>query len=75
MTTDYSSSLGNNIRVIREEREIALRELARRAHVSPSYLNDVEKGRFEPTASKIHRIAMGLKVPLSKLLPEQSLDG
>jgi transcriptional regulator with XRE-family HTH domain len=70
MSTDYSETLGHTIRETRETRGISLRDLARRADISPSYLSDVELGKCEPTASKIQRIAVALGVQLSRLLPK-----
>lgn len=71
MTTDYALSLGGRIREKRLAVGISLRELARRADVSASYLSDIELGENEPTASKIQRIAKALHTPVDKLLPKQ----
>lgn len=69
MATDYSETLGTRIRGARERANISLRELARRAEVSASYMSDVELGKCEPTSSKIQRIAAALGVSLVRLLP------
>lgn len=69
MSTKYSAELGRKIREAREAADIGLRELARLADVSPSYLCELEAGENEPTVSKIQRIAQALKIKLDKLLP------
>jgi transcriptional regulator with XRE-family HTH domain len=70
MSTDYSTTLGQKIKELREAAGLGLRELARRADVSPSYLSEIEAGESEPTASKIQRISAALKVRIDKMLPD-----
>jgi transcriptional regulator with XRE-family HTH domain len=69
VTTNYSRTLGDTIRELRESAGLGLRALARKAGVSPSYLSEVESGLYEPSASKAQKIAKALKVKLEKLLP------
>jgi transcriptional regulator with XRE-family HTH domain len=59
--------LGRNITAARERLEISLRELARRADVSPSVLSLYEAGQREPTASRLFRLADALGVKVDEL--------
>jgi transcriptional regulator with XRE-family HTH domain len=65
----YAAELGRNIRDAREAAGIGLRELARLAKLSASYLCELEAGENIPSADKIQRIAQALRRPISKLLP------
>jgi len=56
------STLGARIREIREKRNLALRELARRAGVSPSYLSEIESGRRSPSETVLEALAGELGV-------------
>lgn len=50
-------TLGGAIRALREAREVTLREMARRLNVTPTYLSQVEQGRFSPpTEDRINQI-------------------
>lgn len=64
--------LGDRIRSIRIERDIALTELARRAKISRSYLYELEKEgsdqRPVPTAVVLYRLARGLGVSVADLV-------
>lgn len=71
MTTEYAQHLGSRIREARTKANFTLRQFAKRAEISPSYLSSIELGENEPTVSKMQRIAKELKIPLSKLLPDQ----
>ncbi len=54
---------GLKLRNARQEKELSLKELARRTGLSPSYLNEIEKGKKYPREDKISLIsgALGLK--------------
>lgn len=48
------------LKQLRTENKLSLNELATRSKVSPSYLNEIEKGRKFPKDEKIHAIAKAL---------------
>jgi XRE family transcriptional regulator of biofilm formation len=64
--------LGDRIRSLRIERDIALTELARRAKISRSYLYELEKEdsdqRPVPTAVVLYRLARGMGVSVADLI-------
>lgn len=66
-----ASTLGENIRAAREKSEIGLRELARRAKISPSYLSEIESGISIPGSVILQRISKTLRVSVAKLWPAE----
>jgi len=70
-------AMGARIRQLRLGAGISLRELARRAKISPSFLSEIESGSHYPTAPVLERIAVELKataVDLQKLDSRSSLS-
>lgn len=62
-------TLGARIRELRDERDLSLREFARRlGDVSAAHISDIELGRRHPSPSLMEKIAEELKVPLDELL-------
>jgi transcriptional regulator with XRE-family HTH domain len=64
--------LGARIRELREERGVSLQDLAVRAHVSRSYLYQLERSKAKdrpvPTAGVLFRIARALGVSAARLV-------
>lgn len=69
-TTPLGDATGNQIRTTRTARGISVRELARRAGISPSLVSQVERGLTEPSISSLRRIAEALDVSIFSLLEE-----
>jgi transcriptional regulator with XRE-family HTH domain len=61
------NALGQQIRRCREQRELTLRELARRVGVSASAISQIELGRTHPTLDTLHAVAYELGVSLDEL--------
>jgi transcriptional regulator with XRE-family HTH domain len=53
-------TLGERIRELREQKDISLRELAKKLAVSPAFLSDIELGRRYPSDEVLARIAKEL---------------
>lgn len=62
-----TNTLGDQIRRLRQEKGISLRELARRAEISPSFLSEIENGKNFPSSETINTIASRLKVSVASL--------
>ncbi|MBC7980361.1 MAG: helix-turn-helix domain-containing protein [Armatimonadetes bacterium] len=62
-----TKSMGERIRELRLQKGISLRELARRADVSRSFLSDIEVGRSYPSEDALERIARELGVSPANL--------
>ncbi len=60
--------LGARIAFLRKERKMSQLKLALECGVSKSYLSDLERGRRNPSAFTLRRIALALKIDPGKLL-------
>ncbi len=65
-------NLANNLKSIREERNLSLDKLSEKTGVSKSMLRQIEIGQSNPTIATIWKIANGLRIPFTALLREQS---
>lgn len=54
-------TLGERIRELREERDLSVRELAKKLKVSAPFLSDVELGRRHPSEDVLERLATALE--------------
>ena len=62
-----TTAFGSNLRQIREEKNISLRELAKKIGVSGAFLSDIELGRRFPSLDKIELIAKEIGIPAEQL--------
>lgn len=60
-------TLGQRIRELRDERDISLRELAKKLGCSAAYWSDVELGRRHASEQMLKETARILKVPFDEL--------
>jgi transcriptional regulator with XRE-family HTH domain len=65
---DLLSAIGETLRAERTERGLTLRQVAEGAHVSISYLAEIERGEKDPSSKVLENVAGGLGVSLSELL-------
>ena len=56
------------IREYRKQQNLTMKELAREAGMSISYISQVERGEIDPSLSSLRKIASVLQVPLYLLL-------
>jgi len=63
-------TLGAAIRDAREQRGLALRELARRLGVSPSLISQIERGRVMPSVGTLYAISRELELTFENLFNE-----
>jgi transcriptional regulator with XRE-family HTH domain len=64
-----TKSLGVELRTLREQKNLSLRELARRAGISPAFLSKVERGEVTPPAEqKLRALAKALGCDSQELL-------
>lgn len=66
--TDLLSAIGETLRGLRNERGLTLRQVAEGAHVSISYLAEIERGEKDPSSRVLESIAGGLDVEVGDLL-------
>jgi len=62
--------VGVNLKRLREEKGITLRELAKRLNVSASFLSQVETGKATPSLSTLKDIANSLSTTVGNLIGE-----
>ncbi len=65
---DLLAAIGETLRAERTERGLTLREVAEGAHVSVSYLAEIERGEKDPSSKVLESIAGGLEMEVSDLL-------
>lgn len=61
---------GPLLKALRTEKGYSLRELANLAHVSHSFIADIEAGRSNPSLDTLATLAKALNVTLSSMLPK-----
>jgi len=57
------------LKEVRRSRNMTQAELARRAHVPPSYISDLEKAKVAPGIDLVDRLAKALETSVTDLLP------
>jgi transcriptional regulator with XRE-family HTH domain len=60
--------VGAALAVLRQQHDLSLDALSRRAGVSKSMLSQIERGQANPTVAVVWRLATALGVPLAELL-------
>jgi transcriptional regulator with XRE-family HTH domain len=66
--TDLLSAIGGTLRTIRTENGLTLRQVAEGAHVSISYLAEIERGEKDPSSRVLESVAEGLGIEMRDLL-------
>jgi len=65
------SAISHNLKVIRNQRNLSLDQLAELTGVSKSMLRQIETGRSSPTISTIWKIANGLRLSFTTLISKR----
>ncbi|OGJ90270.1 MAG: hypothetical protein A2268_12395 [Candidatus Raymondbacteria bacterium RifOxyA12_full_50_37] len=66
--------IGVNIKKLRTEGKISLRELAKKLNVSASFLSQVETGKATPSISTLKALADSLQTSVGALLGESDVE-
>jgi transcriptional regulator with XRE-family HTH domain len=72
---NHARAIGEKLRVVRQQRQMSLRDLAEKAEVSASMLSQIETGKAYPSVRSIYNIAAALAVPVDYFFPEPAGDG
>lgn len=67
----YADSLGERVRVFREQNKLSIHDLVDSSGVEESIVSEIENGELSPTIAVAKRLAEGLDVPLAALLGER----
>ncbi|NYE56432.1 helix-turn-helix domain-containing protein [Carboxydothermus ferrireducens] len=68
---EVSLTLGERIRLIREEKKLTISELAVRVGISVSYLSEIERDTVNPSVATLRRIAEELGVSVADLMGKE----
>src|SRR5690242_20445200 len=66
--------LGHRLRAAREQKNIGLRELARRLGVSASLISQIETGKTEPSINTLFAMVSELELPVNEIVFDSSRD-
>lgn len=66
-----SVDVGQRLRILREERAISMRALARRSGLSANALSMIERGLTSPSVSTLNKLAAALEVPITAFFREE----
>jgi transcriptional regulator with XRE-family HTH domain len=68
MLTLGMKTLGDQIRMLRDQHDLSLREFARKlGDVTAAHISDIENGRRNPSTELLEKIARVLAVPIEEL--------
>lgn len=67
---DDSTELGQRIAAARNNKNLSLRQLAKKINVTPSLLSQIERGLANPSLNTLRMIAISLDIPLFSLFTE-----
>ena len=65
-------TLGARLRRLRENKKLSLRKLGEMAHLSHSFIADIESGRSNPSIDTLNALAKALDVPVTELIGESA---
>lgn len=60
----YCIAFGNRLRVLRQEKGISMRGLAKEADIEYSQLSKIERGVINTTISTVYALAQALDIPV-----------
>jgi transcriptional regulator with XRE-family HTH domain len=63
--------IGFNLKRIREERNLSLRDIAKKIDISPSFLSQIENGKTNPSVATLKAIADALSTTIAALMGEE----
>src|SRR5580765_9087471 len=66
--------LGQRLRAAREQKNIGLRELARRLGVSPSLISQIETGKTEPSINTLFAMVSELELSVNEIVFDARQD-
>jgi len=67
----HSIDVGQRLRVLRAERGVSMRALARRSGLSANALSMIERGLTSPSVSTLHKLAGALEVPITAFFRQE----
>ena len=74
MTGDQMDNLGSHLKGARLKAGLSLRELARQAEVSPSFVSQIENGKSQPSVATLYVFAQLLGVSIDEFFDQRSRE-
>ncbi len=68
-------TLGERLRVFREEKELTIKNLGNETGLAPDYISSVEEGEVIPPVAVLLRLARALEIDSNILLTEEDEEG
>jgi len=68
----HARAIGEKLRAVRQDHNMTLRELAKKADISASMLSLIETGKAFPSVRSLYNIAAALGVTVDHFFPEQN---
>ena len=65
-------NLGERLKGIRMEKGLSLRELARQANVSPSFISQIENGKSQPSVATLYSFSQLLEISIDELFDHRA---
>ena len=65
-----AENLGARIRFYRKQKGISQEKLAELCKLHPSYVGQIERGEKNITVDILHRLSLGLNIPMARLLQD-----
>lgn len=66
---DVRKKFGEQLRKLRQEKDLTQEELADKAGMHFTYIGQIERGQRNPSLVNLHKLAKALKVSAGTLLP------
>lgn len=66
--SNIQKGIGKKVKKFRIKKRISQREFAKEFLIDRSYLNEIEKGKGNPTIGTLHKIATKLRVRISDFI-------
>jgi transcriptional regulator with XRE-family HTH domain len=73
-TAPTNPELGRAIRRLRRARKLTIEGLAHASDMHPTYLSGIERGRRNPTWSKLTSLARGLEIPVIQIVEDAEAE-
>ena len=71
---EFSKNIGKNIRKVRTQKGMTLKELAKKCNCSSSMLSQTEKGSLNPSLSTLKSISEALDISIALILEANAID-
>src|ERR1041385_2463571 len=73
-TEPVMDNLGSRLKGIRLKAGLTLRQLARKANVSPSFVSQIENGKSQPSVATLYTFAQLLNVSIDELFDQRGAE-